>query len=239
MALLPPRVARWGGFALGALAPLAVVFGVAHIVTSHYQGLDGSPEFSVAVIGTRDLANALDRYRNRYHHIPDTREGLAKLAPEFMPAVPNDPWGRPYIYQPTGPSWADVLTYGADGQPGGDGSDGDISARFGRLGSRPPSYLHSFVSLVVMGMALFASLGAARFPLCTGALAGMGAFWGCLLLTMVGGPSQSLVGPSGFVLGVGSLVGAIAVLRDLPFARLVAFLAIVFAYLFIEFLITS
>ena len=235
----PRRAARWGGFALGVIAPPLLVLGLARLVTARYGGLDGTPQYGVAVTGTRDLAAALDRYRNHYQRIPDARDGLAKLAPEFIPSVPNDPWGHPYIYEPTGPSWADVLSYGADGQAGGNGADADISARFGRLGSRPPGYLHAFVSLLLTGMALAAALGGAHWLLSAGALAGMSAFWGTLLLAMVGGSLQSLIGPLAFVVGVGCLLGAIAVLRDLPYARLVAFLAVTGAYLFVQFLITG
>jgi general secretion pathway protein G len=236
----PPRHAtRWGGFALGVLAPPLLVLGLARVITARLGGLDGTPEYGVAVTGTRDLASALDRYRNRYQRIPDARDGLAKLAPEFLPSVPKDPWGHPYVYEPTGPSWADVLSYGADGQPGGNGVNADVSARFGRLGSRPPGYLHALVSLVLTGVALAAALGGARSTLSAGALAGMSAFWGTLLLAMVGGSLQSLIGPAAFAVGVGCLLGAIAVLRDLPYARLVAFLAVVGAYLFVQFLIAG
>ena len=51
--------------------------------------------------------------------------------------MPRDPWGNPYVYEPSGADWADVLSYGADGQPGGKGAGADISGRFGRLGSTP------------------------------------------------------------------------------------------------------
>jgi general secretion pathway protein G len=69
--------------------------------------------------------------RNRY---PTTEEGLAVLIQEkFLKANKDgklvDPWDREYIYLYPGqahPDAFDVKTYGADGQPGGDGINADI-----------------------------------------------------------------------------------------------------------------
>lgn len=46
-----------------------------------------------------------------------------------QPAVPRDPWGRAYVYRVPGPRGTDyeVLTYGADGKPGGQGENEDFS----------------------------------------------------------------------------------------------------------------
>lgn len=49
----------------------------------------------------------------------------------YLEAVPLDPWQRPYLYK--GPDFAgarqppSVMTLGADGRPGGEGDDADIS----------------------------------------------------------------------------------------------------------------
>ncbi len=56
-------------------------------------------------------------------------EGLAQWNGPYLPKeVPNDPWGRPYIYKYPGEHGdePDIISYGADGQPGGDGINGDI-----------------------------------------------------------------------------------------------------------------
>ena len=43
--------------------------------------------------------------------------------------LPNDPWGRPYQYfNPGIRGEIDVLSLGADGQPGGEGNDADIGS---------------------------------------------------------------------------------------------------------------
>ena len=163
------------------------------LLTVAYSGLDGDGTYGIAVVGTRELAAAIDRYRGQYHHIPDQREGLSKLAPEFLPSVDTDPWGHPYIYDPSGPDWADVLSYGADGKPGGGGANSDLSARFGRLGPHPPDVLRTLVTVLLVGLPLGAALGAVTW--CDGVLAGMVAFWGGLVLAMIGGSLQSIVTP--------------------------------------------
>ena len=55
-------------------------------------------------------------------------------APEFhwkpyLDKLPNDPWGRPYQYlNPGVKGEIDVFSYGADGQPGGEGKDADVGS---------------------------------------------------------------------------------------------------------------
>ena len=43
--------------------------------------------------------------------------------------MPSDPWQRPYQYANPGVQGEiDVFSYGADGQPGGEGKDADIGS---------------------------------------------------------------------------------------------------------------
>jgi general secretion pathway protein G len=42
-------------------------------------------------------------------------------------SVPNDPWNNPYVYDPaTAGSTPKIISYGKDGQPGGEGDDADL-----------------------------------------------------------------------------------------------------------------
>jgi general secretion pathway protein G len=43
--------------------------------------------------------------------------------------LPTDPWDRPYVYKCPGDEGRDydIISYGADGQPGGDGENADIN----------------------------------------------------------------------------------------------------------------
>ena len=88
---------------------------------------------------------ALDAYRLDNDHYPSTDQGLAALrdaptsdpvprrwrGPYLRKEVPQDPWGRPYLYREPGsanPNSYDLYTLGRDGQPGGSGEDADQSS---------------------------------------------------------------------------------------------------------------
>lgn len=52
-------------------------------------------------------------------------------------SVPVDPWNNPYIYEPAqGGSLPKILSYGKDGQPGGEGDDADIDSQSMRNGGK-------------------------------------------------------------------------------------------------------
>ncbi len=42
--------------------------------------------------------------------------------------IDNDPWGRAYLYEVNDDDF-EIMTYGRDGRPGGEGEDTDISTR--------------------------------------------------------------------------------------------------------------
>jgi general secretion pathway protein G len=82
---------------------------------------------------------ALGAYRLDTSTYPSTEQGLAALRvkPENLPLwqgpylpkdVPVDPWGRPYMYKYPGEHGdePDIVSYGADGAPGGEGINADI-----------------------------------------------------------------------------------------------------------------
>lgn len=88
---------------------------------------------------------ALDSYYLDNGRYPTTAQGLEALrteptsdprprswrGPYLRGEVPDDPWGRPYIYRSPGtdnPTSFDLETLGADGAPGGEGEDADLSA---------------------------------------------------------------------------------------------------------------
>jgi general secretion pathway protein G len=86
------------------------------------------------------LGTALDTFRLDVGRYPSSQEGLAALnqkpggvdrwdGPYLKKEVPPDPWGKPYIYKSPGDHGPyDIISYGADGVPGGDGSNHDITS---------------------------------------------------------------------------------------------------------------
>ncbi|HBY58430.1 MAG TPA: type II secretion system protein GspG [Solibacterales bacterium] len=82
---------------------------------------------------------AIGAYKLDTGLFPTTEQGLQALrvkpanvnnwAGPYLPKeVPNDPWGRPYLYKFPGDNGdePDIVSYAADGQPGGTGINEDI-----------------------------------------------------------------------------------------------------------------
>jgi general secretion pathway protein G len=85
------------------------------------------------------LMRALDVYKLDTGAFPTTEQGLKALreqpadagnwnGPYVARDVPSDPWGHDYIYRYPGTHGADpeIVSYGADGKPGGEGKNADI-----------------------------------------------------------------------------------------------------------------
>ncbi len=92
-------------------------------------------------IGT--LVAALKLYKLDNGRYPTTEQGLKSLLEKpmsepvpanwknggYLEKAPKDPWGRDYIYLNPGlKGEIDVMSYGADGQQGGEGYDADIGS---------------------------------------------------------------------------------------------------------------
>ena len=82
---------------------------------------------------------ALGSYKLDTGVFPTTEQGLQALrvkargrqqlaGPYLQKDIENDPWGHPYVYKYPGDHGdePDIMSYGADGQPGGDGNNADI-----------------------------------------------------------------------------------------------------------------
>lgn len=81
-----------------------------------------------------NMCTALEAFHSANGRYPDNEEGLAVLAQPsekhaepILPKIQNDPWGHPYQYNRPGREGPyEVICFGADGRPGGDGGDKDI-----------------------------------------------------------------------------------------------------------------
>ena len=91
------------------------------------------------------VQEALDLYLADNLYLPSTAQGLAALVSAttiplvpanfragcYLAAVPQDPWGRPYLYERSGLAGVAqeyrFYTLGADGAPGGEGVNADVS----------------------------------------------------------------------------------------------------------------
>ena len=136
---MPANFRKSDGFTLLELLVVIVIIGLlAGYVAPRYFSQVGKSEIQVAKAQIDALDKALDQYRLDLRRYPTADEGLQALVtkpanepnwngPYLKKAVPNDPWGRPYIYRVPGQkSEFDLLSYGRDGKPGGSGEDADI-----------------------------------------------------------------------------------------------------------------
>jgi general secretion pathway protein G len=99
----------------------------------------GEAKVKAAKIQIESFSSALDLYYLDAGRYPSSSEGLGALAQRpggatawngpYLKggAVPNDPWGHPYLYRSPGEHGAyDIVSYGSDGQEGGTGTAADI-----------------------------------------------------------------------------------------------------------------
>lgn len=96
-------------------------------------------KIAAAAVQIHDFETALAQYKMTTGAFPATEQGLQALrvAPDgvsrwdgpYLPKdIPLDPWHHAYAYKYPGEHGdePDIMCYGADGQPGGDGINADI-----------------------------------------------------------------------------------------------------------------
>jgi general secretion pathway protein G len=129
------RRAERGMTLIEIMVVLVIIGLVASAVAVNVVGRLGEAKTKQAETDVRNIASqGVDAYRVMRGRYPTTEEGLNALIQEkFVKANKNgklvDPWGREYIYLQPGqahPDAFDVKSYGADGQPGGEGENADI-----------------------------------------------------------------------------------------------------------------
>lgn len=128
------------GFTLLELLVVMVIIGLlAAYVGPKYFSQVGKSEIKMAQAQIDALEKALHQYRLDVGSYPATEQGLTALVtrpsnearwqgPYLSKLPPADPWGRPYVYKyPGDRAEFDLLSYGKDGQPGGEGEAADIT----------------------------------------------------------------------------------------------------------------
>ncbi len=118
------------GFTLLELLVVIVIIGLlAGYVAPRYFSQVGKSETQVARAQIDALEKAIDQYRLEHRRFPTSEEGLVAIEPYLKKALPNDPWGRPYVYRVPGQRGDyEVYSLGRDGKSGGTGEDADIGA---------------------------------------------------------------------------------------------------------------
>ena len=126
------------GFTLIEIMVVVVILGIlATLVIPKIMDNPDKARVIKAKNDVRALVSALNLYRLENFRYPSSDAGLQALVspPDSAPGgtggyldkVPRDPWGNEYQYlNPGVRGEIDVLSYGRDGTPGGEGFDADI-----------------------------------------------------------------------------------------------------------------
>lgn len=127
------------GFTLIELLVVMIIIGLlAALVGPRFIRQEEKAKVKAAQAQIELLGTALDTFRLDVGRYPTSQEGLDALVrqpggverwdgPYLKKGVPLDPWGTPYAYRSPGEGGPyDVISYGADKAPGGDGDNRDL-----------------------------------------------------------------------------------------------------------------
>ena len=117
---------------LELLVVLAILAMLAGLVGPKVMDQFGKGKHDAAIAQIGSLKGALDLYRLDAGNYPQSLEALTKGANGSRPVLdklPKDPWGNPYQYRFPGEHGDfDIVSYGSDNSPGGDGEAKDINS---------------------------------------------------------------------------------------------------------------
>ncbi len=135
------------GFTLIEIMVVIIILGLlAGLVLPKFLGQEEKAKREVAKTQIRSLEQALDSYKLDNGFYPTTDQGLDALIkkPEtgrvpgkwrdggyLKPArIPKDPWDKEYVYISPGSENREyeIVSYGADKEPGGEGNNADIQS---------------------------------------------------------------------------------------------------------------
>ena len=128
------------------LVALIIITIMATIVGVNVIRKPGEARIAAAKIQIKAIQTALQMYKTEQGQLPTQEQGLQALCvpptippiPEHYPdggylesqKVPQTPWNNDYIYLVPGRNGEpyELISYGSDGEPGGEGEAADISS---------------------------------------------------------------------------------------------------------------
>jgi len=130
------------GFTLIELMVVLVIIGVlAALIVPNVLDRADDARSAAAKTDVNNLMQTLKLYKLDNQRYPTAAQGLQALLAKptagpasinwrpYVDKLPKDPWGQPYHYLNPGiKGEIDVLSFGADGQAGGEGKNADIGS---------------------------------------------------------------------------------------------------------------
>jgi general secretion pathway protein G len=130
------------GFTLIELMVVLVIIGVlAALIVPNVLDRADDARVMAARSDAANIMQAVKLYKLDNQRAPTAEQGLQALLVKptsgpippnwkrYIEKLPNDPWGRPYQYLNPGiKAEVDVMSFGADGQAGGEGKNADIGS---------------------------------------------------------------------------------------------------------------
>lgn len=127
------------GFTLVEILVVIIIIGLlAALVGPRLFGKVGTAKLKTAKAQIELFGTALDALRLDVGRYPTSEEGLKALrekpsgmenwkGPYLPKEIPSDPWGKSYVYKSPGEHGDyDLMSYGLDGAPGGEGENEDV-----------------------------------------------------------------------------------------------------------------
>lgn len=133
---LYPRLQRHGLTLVEILAVVVILGLLAATLTVGILGKLGRARSEIAKTQIAYIVSQIQTFELERRSLPAMSEGLKALAADSKAAWYLsekrlvDPWGRPYQYLVPGPAGHpyEVISLGADGLPGGEGEDADVTS---------------------------------------------------------------------------------------------------------------
>ncbi len=132
------RAALASGFTMVEIIVVVIVIGVlAALILPNVVGRIGQAKQSVAAQKIANIEQAVQLFQADYGRLPNTLEEVVNRPadidaaqwqePSIRARDLTDPWGNPWGYRFPGDHGVfDLYSYGADGQPGGEGENADV-----------------------------------------------------------------------------------------------------------------
>ena len=137
------RLQQRRGFTLIEMLVVILILAIlAALIVPRVVGHTSDAKRAKAASDIATVSSLLQEYHLDTDSYPTTEEGLNALrvapagvnnwrGPYTTKDIPVDPWGNEYSYEAPGPDGQDfvIVSYGADGAPGGEGDAADVTSQ--------------------------------------------------------------------------------------------------------------